>query len=105
MLNIIKYLKKPLIYAYHTLINLYWRMIIKHHNVVPINRLHFPYKKIKINYQLKSRKVNNSSLIEIYKIINLYKPSKHYVFFSLRYKSFFSENWIYDLATRIKKLY
>ena len=103
MKKLIFYLKKPLIKIYHFLINFFWRIIIKHHNVVPINRLHFPYKKIKINYQLKSRKVNNSSLIEIYKIINLYKPSKHYVFFSLRYKSFFSENWIYDLATRIKR--
>jgi len=103
LFKIFKLLKKPLIKIYHFLINFFWRIRITHHNTFPLNRSYFPYKKIHVSYDLKSQKIKNNSQIEIYKIKNLYKPANNYIFFSNRNKSFISENWIYNIATRIGK--
>ena len=89
--SIIKLLKKPIIKIYHLFLDLSWRIRVVHHNVASIDHLFFPFKKYKITYDLKSKKIKGSSLIEIYKIKNLYRPAHHYFFFSSRFKTFISD--------------
>jgi len=98
-----KFIKKSLIKIYHSYMNISWRILQKHHHVSPINQLYFPFASRKVHYELKTRKIKYSSLIEIYKINNLYKPKKNYVFYSPYYSSFITENWIYHLATNIRQ--
>ena len=101
LFKIFKPLKIILIKIYHFFIFFSWRLKQVHHRTEPINRYYYAFKKNKITYELKSRRIKNSSSIEIYKINNLYKPAHHYVFYSPRNSAFLSENWIYDISIRI----
>ena len=103
LIKIPKFIKKPLVKIYNFYLNISWRIRQKNHNVTPINRLYFPFANRKVHYELKTRKIKYSSLIEIYKINNLYKPKNNYVFYSPYFRSFISENWIWDFKTNITK--
>ena len=101
--SILKHLKKPLIKIHHLFLDLSWRIRVAHHNTASIDHLFFPFKKYKITYDLKSKKIKDSSLIEIYKIKNLYRPAHHYFFFSPRFETFIADRWVGRVSQVIKR--